>query len=160
MPLKAHLKQLIEEHGAISMAEFMQVVLAHPDYGYYKTAEPFGVEGDFTTAPEISQVFGELIGIWCADIWLKIGCPSDIEIVEFGPGRGALMDDLLRATNQIPEFHESISISMIETSKRLANIQFTKLNHKHPRISWLENIDNLPQKPLILVANELFDISI
>jgi len=157
MSLTTHLKNLIAQTGAISMAQFMQIVLAHPDYGYYKTKEPFGIKGDFTTAPEISQLFGELIGIWAADIWLKMGSPTDIQLVEIGPGRGTLMDDLLRATKRVAGFHESISISMVETSKRLATIQHEKLKDKHPRIKWLENISDVEKKPMILVTNELFD---
>lgn len=157
MLLEKYLKNLITQTGPISMAEFMQAALAHPEHGYYKTAEPFGVAGDFTTAPEISQMFGELIGIWCADIWQQMGCPANIELVEIGPGRGTLMDDLLRTTIRVPGFHDSISIAMVETSKRLKDIQHAKINQKHPRIKWLQNVSELPQKPLIIVANELFD---
>jgi hypothetical protein len=157
MPLITQLKNLITQTGTISMAEFMQIVLAHPEYGYYKTQEPFGIKGDFTTSPEISQLFGELIGIWTADIWLQMGSPPDMQLVEIGPGRGTLMDDLLRATKHVPGFHEGISIFMVETSNRLALIQQDKLKHKHPRIKWLENISDIEKQPVIFVANELFD---
>jgi len=157
MPLQTHIKQLIEQTGPINMAEFMQLALAHPKYGYYKSKEPFGAEGDFTTAPEISQMFGELIGMWCADIWHKMGTPQDIELVEIGPGRGTLMKDFLRATRKIPGFHESISISMVETSDRLSEIQHQAINHLHPRVKWFTEISKIPNKPVIIVANELFD---
>ena len=157
MSLENHLKDLIVQTGPINMAEFMQIVLSHPDYGYYKTKEPFGVAGDFTTSPEISQMFGELIGIWCADILQQMDCAGGVELVEIGPGRGTLMDDLLRITKNVPGFHDNISVSMVETSKRLAAIQREKISARHPRIKWVENVAELPEKPLIIIANELFD---
>lgn len=139
------------------MAQFMHVALAHPEHGYYKSREPFGAQGDFTTAPEISQMFGELVGVWCVDLWYKMGSPDDLQIVEIGPGRGTLMDDLLRITRHIPSFHDSISISMVETSKRLSDVQREKISHWHKRIEWLEDFNNVPQKPLVVICNELFD---
>lgn len=157
MALEKYLKELILQTGPISMAEFMQLALSHPEYGYYKTREPFGLKGDFTTSPEISQMFGELIGIWCVDIWYKMGCPKDIQLIEIGPGRGTLMADLLRITRHIPDFHDSISVSMVETSQRLCEIQRDKIGNLHPRINWVANISDLAMKPLILVCNELFD---
>ncbi len=156
MPLKTHIKNLIAQTGPISMSEFMRIALADAQHGYYKTREPFGTKGDFITAPEISQMFGELIGIWCADIWQKMGSPN-IEIVEIGPGRGTLMADLLRGTRKIQGFHDNIAISMVETSKRLQEIQREKLVNLHPRIKWFEDIATVPDKPLIIVTNELFD---
>lgn len=157
MALEQYLKDAILQTGPISMAEFMQVALSHPEYGYYKTREPFGLQGDFTTSPEISQMFGELIGIWCVDIWYKMGSPKDIQLVEIGPGRGTLMADLLRITRHIPGFHDSISVSMVETSQRLCDVQRKKIGNTHPRIHWAQNLSDVAQKPLILMCNELFD---
>ena len=157
MPLETHIKQLIAQTGPISMAEFIQIALSHPQYGYYKSREPFGVRGDFTTSPEISQMFGELIGAWSADIWQKMGSPANMEIVEIGPGRGTLMGDFLRATAMVTGFHDSISIAMVETSNRLTGVQHSNIQHLHPRIKWYNAINELPQRPLIIVANELFD---
>lgn len=157
MQLEQHLKNLILHSAPINMAEFMRIALAYPDYGYYKSKEPFGVKGDFTTAPEISQMFGELIGIWCADVWQKIGGASGVELVEIGPGRGTLMADLLRATRAVPGFHDAISISMVETSDRLIKVQNEKLQGMYPRIKWYKNLSEVPDKPVIIVNNELFD---
>lgn len=158
MSLEAYLKQLILNHGPISMAEFMQEALSNPRYGYYQRRDPFGVQGDFTTAPEISQIFGELLGIWCAHSWQQMGSPEGAMLVEMGPGRGTLMLDILRATKHITDFHESIEVHFIETSPTLTQIQ-QKLFHemKGIRFFWHTHLAMLPEKPMLLVANELFD---
>lgn len=146
----------IAQSGPISIAQFMAYALSHPEFGYYQTTDPFGGKGDFTTAPEISQVFGELIGIWCAHQWQQMGCPSSVIFVEVGPGRGTLMQDLLRGTRHVPGFHTALNIHMVETSPLLKTMQQSVLT-AYPGICWHENLVDVPDGPLLLVANELFD---
>jgi NADH dehydrogenase [ubiquinone] 1 alpha subcomplex assembly factor 7 len=155
-PLTAILREKIAGSGSISIADYMALALTHPEHGYYCKRDPFGARGDFITAPEISQIFGEMIGIWCAQIWAQMG-GGPISIVELGPGRGSLMDDFLRATKSAANFHESITIHMVETSPTLAHAQYTVLRDKHPRIEWLDDITQLPPSRTILIANEFFD---
>lgn len=157
MSVQEILIKKIKKQGAISVSSFMDSALFDPDYGYYNQKEPFGHIGDFITAPEISQVFGELLGIWCADMWIKMGKPNDIMLVEMGPGRGTLMRDLLRGTKHIAGFHEAITVHMIETSPRLTAIQAENLHEYQPKITWHCDLNALPSKPMLFIANELFD---
>jgi NADH dehydrogenase [ubiquinone] 1 alpha subcomplex assembly factor 7 len=157
MSLENSIKNLIAKTGAISVAQFMDDALAHHEHGYYQKQDPFGANGDFITAPEISQMFGELLGIWCVGVWQQMGCPSDVMLVELGPGRGTLMKDLLRGTKHVETFHNNISIHLVETSPELKKIQKANLSGSHPNINFHKAIDSLPQKPLILIANEFFD---
>jgi NADH dehydrogenase [ubiquinone] 1 alpha subcomplex assembly factor 7 len=156
MSLTTHLKTLISQTGPLTIAQFMHEALAHPQFGYYQKQDPFGRGGDFITAPEISQMFGELIGIWCAYAWESIG-GTNCALVELGPGRGTLMKDLLRGTKHIQNFHNSIEIHMVETSPTLQQIQKDNLSGSHANISWHNDIHSLPEKPLIIIANEFFD---
>lgn len=155
-PLSEIIRDKIVAEGPISLADYMALALAHPDHGYYCKRDPFGARGDFITAPEISQIFGEMIGLWCARSWMALG-GGPVSLVELGPGRGTLMADLLRATRKVPEFHDSLTIHMVEVSPTLANAQYMRLRHEHPRIEWLDSIDALPPSPTVLVANEFFD---
>lgn len=141
----------------MSIARYMELCLGHPHYGYYMTRDPFGPTGDFITAPEISQMFGELVGIWCADTWLKMGSPSPCALVELGPGRGTLMADALRAIRKIPGMAEALSITLVETSPILRQAQHKALCKAGLDITWSESVSNLPKMPLLLVANEFFD---
>lgn len=150
------IRERIAEHGPISVADYMDLALAHPEHGYYRTRDPLGARGDFTTSPEICQVFGEMIGLWVAQVWLGMG-GGPISLVELGPGRGTLMADLLRATRKVPEFHDAITIHMVETSPTLANTQYMRLRHEHPRVEWLDHIDELPHSRCFFIANEFFD---
>jgi NADH dehydrogenase [ubiquinone] 1 alpha subcomplex assembly factor 7 len=155
-PLAAILVEKIETEGPISIAEYMALALSHPEHGYYQKQQPFGAQGDFTTSPEISQVFGEMIGVWCVERWYRMG-QGPIALVELGPGRGTLMQDLLRATRGVAEFHDALTIHMVETSARLAHMQYLALRDLHPRIEWLDHIGQVPEKRTLLVANEFFD---
>src|SRR5215470_12891999 len=122
---------------------------------YYATRDPFGIAGDFTTAPEISQVFGELIGAWCADYWQRMGAPNPVQLVELGPGRGTLMADALRATRRVPGFHDALTLHLVEQSPMLRRIQQKKLAAYKPQVH--DTIASLPPGPTLLIANEFFD---
>lgn len=146
--------------GPISVADFMAEALGHPTLGYYRRAHaqsggPLGAGGDFTTAPEISQMFGELVGAWLAERWLAIGKPNPVRLVELGPGRGTLMADALRATRGVPGFHGAIDLHLVETNETLAALQAKALAPFDP--AWHERFDQVPEGPMLLVANEFFD---
>jgi NADH dehydrogenase [ubiquinone] 1 alpha subcomplex assembly factor 7 len=156
MPLETLLKERIRAQGPISVSDYMALALTHPTYGYYVRKDPLGVQGDFITAPEISQVFGELIGAWMAAQWLRMGKP-EAALVELGPGRGTLMADCLRATKHVPEFHDSVSVHLVEISPALKEKQWQALAGKHRDLNWHMSIEELPEKPLFAIANEFFD---
>lgn len=141
--------------GPISIADFMAEALGHPRLGYYRRAEPVGASGDFTTAPEISQMFGELIGAWLAERWLAMGAPSPVRLIELGPGRGTLMADALRATRGVPGFHGALRIHLVDTSLPLRAEQQRVLGAFDP--TWHERFDAVPEGPALIVANEFFD---
>lgn len=156
--LKARIVDLIGAVGPIPVNEYMALCLFDPEDGYYTTREPFGTAGDFVTAPEISQMFGELIAIWLYQAWQAIGRPAPVTIAEIGPGRGTLMNDMLRALSRLdPALTAGASFAMIETSPRLSEIQKQTLAGTVASIGWHEAIDTLPQAPLLIVGNELFD---
>jgi len=146
--------------GPITIADFMAEALGHPSFGYYRRAPApgariIGKEGDFTTAPEISQMFGELLGAWLADRWLAMGAPAAVRLVELGPGRGTLMTDALRATRGVPGFHAALDLHLVETNRVLREEQRMRLAAFEPH--WHERFDDVPAGPLLLVANEFFD---
>ncbi len=141
--------------GPISLADFMAEALGHPRLGYYRRAVPVGAAGDFTTAPEISQMFGELLGAWLAERWLAMGRPSPVRLVELGPGRGTLMADALRATRGVPGFHAAIDLHLVDTNAPMREAQRAALQAYRP--TWHERFDEVPEGPLLLVANEFFD---
>ena len=145
----------IEAMGPISVAEYMAACLLHPRHGYYTTRDPLGVAGDFTTAPEISQMFGELLGLALAQAWLDRGAPAPFALVELGPGRGTLMADLLRATRAVPGFHEAARLHLVEISPALRAAQAETLAGHDP--SFCDTLDQVPDLPLFLIANEVFD---
>jgi NADH dehydrogenase [ubiquinone] 1 alpha subcomplex assembly factor 7 len=141
--------------GPITIADFMAEALGHPTHGYYRRARPLGAAGDFTTAPEISQMFGELVGAWLADRWQAMDKPSVVRLVELGPGRGTLMADALRATRGVPGFHAALDLHLVETNNVLRDEQKARLAAFTPQ--WHERLDTVPGGPLLLVANEFFD---
>jgi NADH dehydrogenase [ubiquinone] 1 alpha subcomplex assembly factor 7 len=141
--------------GPISLADFMAEALGHPRLGYYRKARPLGAAGDFTTAPEITQMFGELIGAWLAERWQAMGSPASLNLVELGPGRGMLMADALRATRAVPAFHAALKIHLVEINETLRADQARALVDYKP--AWHERIDDVPAGPLLLIANEFFD---
>jgi NADH dehydrogenase [ubiquinone] 1 alpha subcomplex assembly factor 7 len=141
--------------GPITLADYMAECLLHPTHGYYATRDPFGTGGDFTTAPEISQMFGELLGLCLAQVWLDQGAPGRIVLAELGPGRGTLMADALRATARVPGFHAALSVHLVEASAHLRQVQAATLAGHAP--VWHDSIATLPDAPLYLMANEFFD---
>ena len=143
-------------HGSISIAEYMRWALYNPEKGYYESKNPIGKDGDFITAPEISQLFGELIGVWCLNAWQSLGEPSDFNLVELGPGRGTLMADLLRTAGIRRRFLDEAKIFLIEKNAMLRERQKRALP-KTANVQWHKDIASLPDAPTIFVANEFFD---
>ncbi|MDR3495779.1 MAG: class I SAM-dependent methyltransferase [Ancalomicrobiaceae bacterium] len=156
-PLEYRLKALIRLGGPVSIADYMAICLGDPEHGYYMARDPFGAKGDFVTAPEVSQMFGELLGLWAADIWLQAGRPAPFNLVEIGPGRGTLMLDALRACRVVPGFLAAARITLVETSPRLSAIQQERLTCAGHAAGWATTIDNIPDGPAIILANEFFD---
>lgn len=156
--LEREIRSLIEQEGPISVSRYMALCLAHPEYGYYTTRDPLGALGDFTTAPEISQMFGELIGVWCAEVWRLMGAPARVVLAELGPGRGTLMKDALRAGKVMPGFRDAIELHLVETSPVLQERQREALQDDVSSIAWHGDVKNLPDGPLIVVANEFVDV--
>ncbi|MHA1109382.1 MAG: class I SAM-dependent methyltransferase, partial [Alphaproteobacteria bacterium] len=154
-PLEHEIHTIIRRDGPISVADYMALALGHPEHGYYRTRDPFGVHGDFTTAPEISQVFGELLGLWCAVTWRQMGAPDPVRLVELGPGRGTLMADALRAAATVPEFHAAADIHLVETSPTLRKSQRKTLAAVD--LTWHDTLDGVPCGPMLVLANEFFD---
>lgn len=155
-PLQNILTRRIQENGPLDIGEFMAEALTHPQHGYYMGRDPFGRAGDFTTAPEISQIFGEMIGVWAANLWQLMGAPKSFIWLECGPGRGTLSADALRATRHISGFHEAAEIHLLEASPVLKKAQAQALAEFKP--VWHETLETLPAgKPLILIANEFLD---
>jgi len=155
--LKDKIKARIAAEGPLTVADYMSTCLGDPEHGYYTTREPFGAGGDFITAPEVSQMFGELIGAACLSAWQALGSPSRFELVELGPGRGTLMADLLRMASLRPDFVKAARLSLVETSPRLRQIQTETLKDAPLQPAFHERLRDLPEGPLILVANEFFD---
>lgn len=153
--LGALLRRQIALSGPLSLADYMAQCLGHPRFGYYITRDPLGQRGDFTTAPEISQMFGELLGLWAAQCWLHMGAPKTLLFVELGPGRGTLSADALRAAQSLPGFAQAAELHLVETSPVLRAKQATALSAYHP--VWHDDISTLPPEPAVIIANEFLD---
>ena len=149
------IRDAIAHDGPIPLTRFIELALGDPETGYYRTRDPLGQAGDFITAPEISQMFGELIGLWMAVSWQMQGSPTPFVLAELGPGRGTLMADLLRAAAQVPGFVEAASVHLVETSPVLRDIQASTLAQH--RVHWSERVEDMPEGPLFAIANEFFD---
>lgn len=154
--LRERIVRLIKQQGPLSIAQFMMVALHDSTAGYYATHDPFGA--DFVTAPEISQIFGELLGLWCAQVWEDQGRPCPVRLVELGPGRGTLMKDALRALRAVPEFLAAAEVVLVESSPALAKKQQQLLAHCLLSIRWVNDISNLKHdRPQYVIANEFLD---
>lgn len=155
-PLTDILRSQIQTVGPMTLAQYMSTCLLHPAHGYYTTRTAFGTEGDFTTAPEISQMFGELLGLCLAQAWMDQGAPARFTLAELGPGRGTLMADVLRATRAVPGFHAAAELHLVEASPQMRDMQAETLGDHAP--TWHDTPDHLPEtQPLFLLANEFFD---
>jgi NADH dehydrogenase [ubiquinone] 1 alpha subcomplex assembly factor 7 len=156
-PLGKEIHAIIAAEGPIPVAHYMRLALCHPVHGYYMTRHPFGARGDFVTAPDISQMFGELIGLWAATVWPMMGAPEDVRLVELGPGRGTLMADMLRATAIVPAFRDGLSAHLVEVSPLLRRLQQETLSGLGVPMDWHADAADVPDGPLIVIANEFFD---
>lgn len=157
-PLEHKIRARIRRDGPIGIGAYMAAVLGDAEHGYYRRRDRFGVEGDFTTAPEISQVFGELIGLWCAVTWRQMESPAPVRLVELGPGRGTLMADALRAARVVPAFIDAVDLHLVETSELLRGRQRQALaDAPVRRLRWHGRFDRVPRGPMLLLANEFFD---
>ena len=149
--LKNLLIRQIAATGPMTLADYMAQCLLDPQHGYYATRDPFGTKGDFTTAPEISQMFGEMLGLCLAQSWMDQGSPAKFALVEIGPGRGTLMKDMLRAAANVPGFVPDVYL--VEASAHLRAVQRDTLGD----VIWHDDTSTLPDMPLFLVANEFLD---
>ena len=156
-PLQSELKKLIRSSGPMPVWRYMELCLTHPQYGYYVSRDPLGREGDFTTAPEVSQMFGELLGLWTASVWKAIGSPPLLRLIELGPGRGTMMTDALRALRVLPPLYQSLSIHLVEINPVLRDKQKAVLSGV-PNVAWHDDIDEVPDGPAVVLANEYFDV--
>ena len=154
-PLARLLAARIAAEGPIGLDQYMADCLLHPEHGYYATRDPFGRAGDFITAPEISQMFGEMLGLCLAQVWLDQGRPAPFTLAEIGPGRGTLMADVARVIRSVPGMAEAARLHLIEASPTLRAAQ-RKTLAAH-QVSWHDRIETLPEAPLFLLANEFFD---
>ena len=154
-PLHNIIRETIEKNGPISVATFMSMCLGHPQYGYYMNREAFGARGDFITAPEISQLFGEMIALWVILSWEQLGKPDEIQLIEMGPGRGTLMRDIWRGLSASPALQEKLQIHLVEFSPRLQKIQREMLEDLP--LTWHQHLETVPQQTSLIVANEFFD---
>jgi SAM-dependent MidA family methyltransferase len=149
---------LIRAAGPISLADYMAICLFDPEDGYYTTREPFGAKGDFVTAPEVSQMFGELVAVWLVEAWQASNKPLPATIAEIGPGRGTLIKDMVRTIGRIaPELAAAADFALIEASPRLTAVQKEALQGSGPTFTWHLTLDTLPGGPLFIVGNEIFD---
>ena len=156
-PLEKEIRRRIAAAGPMPVDRYMALCLADPEHGYYTTRDPLGARGDFITAPEISQMFGELIGLWMTAIWKQMGAPGQVRIVELGPGRGTLMKDALRAAEVVPGFNDAALVHLVEISPVLKAQQQRTLEHRTMPIHWHPTIEDVPEGPTIVIANEFFD---
>ena len=155
MSLEDRIRRLIGTAGPLPVSDYMAMCLFDPADGYYTTREPFGEGGDFTTAPEISQMFGEMVGAWLVHAWRALGRPDPFALVEMGPGRGTLMRDIIRTARIDPAFLAAAQIHLVETSERLRGVQAEALAPH--AVKWHDDLSTLPALPMLFVANELFD---
>ena len=156
-PLENEIRRLIGVAGPMPVAGYMRLCLTHPQYGYYINRDPLGAGGDFVTSPEISQMFGELIGLWMAAVWQQMGAPENVRVIELGPGRGTLMFDALRAARVVKGFREAIVLHLVEISPALQQVQQRRLEGLGVQTYWHATFEDVPSGPTIIIANEFID---
>src|SRR5271165_7328332 len=140
-PLEREIRRLIGIAGPMPLADYMRLCLTHPQYGYYVNRDPLGAGGDFVTSPEISQMFGELIGLWMGSVWQQMGAPENVRLIELGPGRGTMMHDALRAAKIVPGFRDALVVHLVEISPALQQVQQRVLDGLDVPILWHRAID-------------------
>lgn len=155
--LEDKLKNRIREAGPISVAEYMTVCLLDPVQGYYPTRDPLGADGDFITAPEISQMFGEVLGLWCVQSWIDLGRPDTLHLIEYGPGRGIMMSDMLRSAALEPDFKAAAQVWLIEASAALEAVQGRALGTAGVPVQWAARLEDVPAGPSLIIGNEFLD---
>lgn len=155
--MASRLSERIRTTGPLTVASFMTEALFDPLDGYYATKDPIGAGADFITAPEISQMFGELVGLWAAQSWLDMGSPARFDLIELGPGRGTMMSDALRAARTVPGFLDATRITLIEASAALKSVQATTLGSSGAQISWSNRLEAIAPGPSIIIGNEFLD---
>ncbi len=156
-PLENEICRLIAVAGPMPLAEYMRLCLTHPQYGYYLVREAIGAAGDFVTAPEISQMFGELVGLWAAAVWQQMGSPENIRIVELGPGRGTMIRDALRAAKIVKGFQPAAVLHLVEINPKLKETQRQLLDRFEVPVLWHAALADVPPGPCIILANEFID---
>lgn len=158
MEIESYIKQLLSDRGYLPIDELMSIAMTQRNNSYYRTTQPLGKYGDFITAPEISQMFAEMIAVWCVHIWQQLYSPSRINIIELGPGKGTLLSDILRATKNVKYFHNSVHLILVEVNDKLMNIQRHNLLQFDVPIRWIKSIESIDNNyPTIILANEFFD---
>jgi len=155
--LKTRLIEKIKAEGPITVAEYMTLCLLDPIDGYYPTRDPLGSDGDFITAPEISQMFGEVIGLWCLQSWQDMGRPETVQLIELGPGRGIMMSDILRAANLDKDFIKAVQVTLIEASAALEAVQAGTLAHAPCPVKWADDLSKVEAGASIIIGNEFLD---
>ena len=156
-PLESEIRRLIAVAGPMPLADYMRLALTHPQYGYYITRDPIGAGGDFITAPEISQMFGELIGLWMVAVWQQMGSPENVRVIELGPGHGTLMIDAFRAAKIVKDFQTAVVLHLVEISPRLKEQQQLRLEALAMPMLWHDRLTDVPSGPNIIIANEFID---
>jgi len=155
--LEDKIKSRIREAGPMSVAEYMTICLLDPVQGYYPTRDPLGADGDFITAPEISQMFGEVLGLWCVQSWIDLGRPETLHLVEYGPGRGIMMSDMLRAASLDTGFKAAVQVWLIEASSALEAVQGRTLAAAGVPVQWAARLEDIPAGPSLIIGNEFLD---
>ena len=155
--ISERLSERIRSEGSLSVAAFMAEALFHPMAGFYATKDPLGAANDFITAPEISQMFGELLGLWAAECWMQMGAPSRFELIELGPGTGRMMSDMLRAGRAAPGFLDAVHVTLVEASPALKMVQGQTLANASVPIHWAKDFETAPSGPAVVIGNEFLD---
>lgn len=155
--LAARLRERINTEGPLSVAAFMAEALFDPMAGFYATKDPLGAANDFITAPEISQMFGELLGLWTAEVWGGMGAPAPVQLIELGPGTGRMMSDMLRAGRAMPGFLEACDVTLVEASPALKMVQGETLAKAPVPVRWAKTLETAAKGPCVIVANEFLD---
>ncbi|WP_430431589.1 class I SAM-dependent methyltransferase [Oceanicaulis sp.] len=155
--ISERLIERIRSEGSLSVAAYMAEALFHPMAGFYATKDPLGAANDFITAPEISQMFGELLGLWAAECWMQMGAPSRFELIELGPGTGRMMSDMLRAGRAAPGFLDAVHVTLVEASPALKMVQGQTLANAQVPIHWAKAFEKAPSGPAVVIGNEFLD---